>query len=201
MDLEVVGRLALLFDDDTMTTFFNSVAALVDWNSRSIDRDDIRHLLSAPPLSRSRRCPPNDPLDSDLDLSWVIKPSVVGGFEKSALIAKRAQQKGKIAVISASMQYCMQKTYYKTTSLISISCKAIALLAGQITKVAMLAFEYGKNLGIVTALILFAMEEFPQLRAIVDQGFDKPESVDILTAKHAELAAQAIDSLPEMMQK
>jgi hypothetical protein len=40
----------------------------------------------------------------------------------------------------------MQKTYYKTASLISNSCKAIALLAGQTTEVAMLAFEYGKNL-------------------------------------------------------
>ena len=40
----------------------------------------------------------------------------------------------------------MQKTYYKTASLISNSCKAIALLAGQSAEVAMLAFEYGKNL-------------------------------------------------------
>lgn len=45
-----------------------------------------------------------------------------------------------------SMEYYMQKTYYKTASLISNSCKAIALLAGQTTEVAMLAFEYGKNL-------------------------------------------------------
>jgi geranyl diphosphate synthase len=44
------------------------------------------------------------------------------------------------------MEYYMQKTYYKTASLISNSCKAIALLAGQTTEVAMLAFEYGKNL-------------------------------------------------------
>eukprot|EP00257_Ricinus_communis_P021882 XP_015581458.1 solanesyl diphosphate synthase 3, chloroplastic/mitochondrial isoform X2 [Ricinus communis] len=142
-----------------------------------------------------------------------------------------------------SMEYYMQKTYYKTASLISNSCKAIALLAGQTAEVAMLAFEYGKNLGlafqliddvldftgtsaslgkgslsdirhgIVTAPILFAMEEFPQLRAVVDRGFDKPGNVDIaleylgksrgiqrtreLAAKHANLAAAAIDSLPE----
>ncbi|KAF2314462.1 hypothetical protein GH714_026673 [Hevea brasiliensis] len=142
-----------------------------------------------------------------------------------------------------SMEYYMQKTYYKTASLISNSCKAIALLAGQTTEVATLAFEYGKNLGlafqliddvldftgtfaslgkdslsdirhgIVTAPILFAIEEFPQLRAVVQQGFDNPENVDIaleylgksrgihrtreLAAKHASLAAAAIDSLPE----
>ena len=44
------------------------------------------------------------------------------------------------------MQYYLEKTYYKTASLISNSCKAIALLAGQTTEVATLAFEYGKNL-------------------------------------------------------
>ncbi|KAF9680340.1 hypothetical protein SADUNF_Sadunf06G0111100 [Salix dunnii] len=142
-----------------------------------------------------------------------------------------------------SMEYYMQKTYYKTASLISNSCKAIALLAGQTTEVAMLAFEYGKNLGlayqliddvldftgtssslgkgslsdihhgIVTAPLLFAMEEFPQLRSAIDRGFDKPENIDAaldylgksrgiqrtreLAAKHANLAAAAINSLPE----
>ncbi|GLT61221.1 hypothetical protein SLA2020_339430 [Shorea laevis] len=138
----------------------------------------------------------------------------------------------------------MQKTYYKTASLIANSCKAIALLAGQTTEVAMLPYEYGKNLvwlayqliddvldftgtsaslgkgslsdirhGIITAPILFAMEEFPQLHAVVDQGFDNPANVDLaleylgksrgiqrareLATKHANLAAAAIDSLPE----
>ena len=45
-----------------------------------------------------------------------------------------------------SMEYYMLKTYYKTASLISNSCKAIALLAGQTAGVAMLAYEYGRNL-------------------------------------------------------
>lgn len=44
------------------------------------------------------------------------------------------------------MEYYMEKTYYKTASLISNSCKAIAILAGQTAEVAVLAFEYGKNL-------------------------------------------------------
>ncbi|XP_030969282.1 solanesyl diphosphate synthase 3, chloroplastic/mitochondrial isoform X1 [Quercus lobata] len=142
-----------------------------------------------------------------------------------------------------SMEYYMQKTYYKTASLISNSCKAIALLGGQTSEVAMLAYEYGKNLGlayqliddvldftgtsaslgkgslsdirhgIITAPILFAMEEFPQLREVVDRGFDDPANVDValdylgksrgiqrareLAKKHANIAAEAIDSLPE----
>ncbi|CAN6996146.1 unnamed protein product [Brassica rapa subsp. trilocularis] len=142
-----------------------------------------------------------------------------------------------------SMDYYMQKTYYKTASLISNSCKAIALLAGQSAEVAMLAFEYGRNLGlafqliddvldftgtsaslgkgslsdirhgIITAPILFAMEEFPQLRTVVDQLEKDPTNVDIaleylgkskgiqrtreLAIEHANLAAAAIGSLPE----
>ena len=49
-------------------------------------------------------------------------------------------------ISTCSMQYYMEKTYYKTASLISNSCKAIALLAGQTAEVATLAHEYGKNL-------------------------------------------------------
>ncbi|CAN1829740.1 Solanesyl diphosphate synthase 3, chloroplastic/mitochondrial [Linum perenne] len=110
-----------------------------------------------------------------------------------------------------SMEYYMEKTYYKTASLISNSCKAVALLAGQTAEVATLAFEYGRNLGlafqliddvldftgtsaslgkgslsdirhgIVTAPILFAIEEFPQLRTIVDQGFEDPKNVNLVS--------------------
>ncbi|KAG5541958.1 hypothetical protein RHGRI_021700 [Rhododendron griersonianum] len=116
-------------------------------------------------------------------------------------------------------------------------------LVGQTAEVSTLAYEYGKNLGlafqliddvldftgtstslgkgslsdihhgIVTAPILFAMEEFLQLRAVVNRGFEDPADVDLaldylgksqgiqrtreLAAKHATLAAAAIDSLPE----
>ncbi|OEL38340.1 Solanesyl-diphosphate synthase 1, mitochondrial [Dichanthelium oligosanthes] len=142
-----------------------------------------------------------------------------------------------------SMDYYLQKTYYKTAALISNSCKAIAVLAGQTTEVQALAYQYGRYLGIayqliddildftgtsaslgkaslsdihqgiVTAPILFAMEEFPELREIVEQGFDDPSNVKtaleylsksqgmertrLLAAEHAKLAADAIDGLPE----
>ncbi|KAL3520593.1 hypothetical protein ACH5RR_018742 [Cinchona calisaya] len=142
-----------------------------------------------------------------------------------------------------SMDYYMQKTYYKTASLISNSCKAIALLTGHTAEVAMLAYDYGKNLGlafqliddvldftgtssslgkgslsdirhgIITAPILFAIEEFPELRSIVARGFDNPANVDLaleylgrsqgiqrtreLATMHANLASAAIGSLPE----
>ncbi|KAK7385976.1 hypothetical protein VNO78_31990 [Psophocarpus tetragonolobus] len=65
MDLEVVGRHTMLFDDDGMAAFVNSAEALVEWNALSIDRYDVRHLLSAPLPPRLKRRPP--PPESDLD--------------------------------------------------------------------------------------------------------------------------------------
>ncbi|MED6221060.1 Solanesyl diphosphate synthase 3, chloroplastic/mitochondrial [Stylosanthes scabra] len=158
----------------------------------------------------------------------------------------------RASIALASLQNT-EKTYCKTASLISNSCKAIAVLAGQTAEVATLASDYGKNLGlafqliddvldftgtssslgksslsdirhilshssdsslgIITAPMLFAIEEFPQLRAVVDEGFDNPDNVDIaleylaksrgiqrtkeLAEMHANLAAATIDSLPE----
>ncbi|KAL5224162.1 hypothetical protein ABZP36_010801 [Zizania latifolia] len=52
-----------------------------------------------------------------------------------------------------SMEYYLQKTYYKTASLISNSCKAVAILAGHTAEVSMLAYEYGRNLGLAFQLI------------------------------------------------
>ncbi|KAH6775768.1 hypothetical protein C2S52_013329 [Perilla frutescens var. hirtella] len=54
MDLEIVGRHALLFDDDSSAAFVNSGDALVEWHSLQIDRYDVRHLLSDPPPPRRR---------------------------------------------------------------------------------------------------------------------------------------------------
>nr|XP_027061544.1 splicing factor, suppressor of white-apricot homolog isoform X2 [Coffea arabica] len=61
MDLEVVGRHALLFDDDAMASFVNSGDALVEWNSLLIDRYDVRHLLSGPLPPGRRRNPQTSP--------------------------------------------------------------------------------------------------------------------------------------------
>ena len=74
MDLEVVGRHAMLFDDDGMAAFVNSAEALVEWNSLSIDRYDVRHLLSSPLPPRLKRRPPQP--EPDLDhLRYLDLPS------------------------------------------------------------------------------------------------------------------------------
>ncbi|XP_057815639.1 solanesyl-diphosphate synthase 1, mitochondrial isoform X1 [Cryptomeria japonica] len=141
-----------------------------------------------------------------------------------------------------SMEYYMQKTFCKTASLMANSCKAIALLAGQPREVAMLAYDYGRNLGlayqlvddvldytgttaslgkgplsdirqgIVTAPMLYALEEFPELHGVIGRRFKKSGDVDYaleilgksqgirkakqLAAEHADRAASAVDSFP-----
>lgn len=40
--------------------------------------------------------------------------------------------------------------------------------------------------GIVTAPILYAMEEFPELRSVVDRGLDNPANVDLVSFCHYE---------------
>ncbi|MCL7032950.1 hypothetical protein MKW94_012927 [Papaver nudicaule] len=159
------------------------------------------------------------------------------------LVTGETMQMASTSEQRCSMDQYMQKTYYKTASLIANSCKAIALLAGQATDVAMLAYNYGRNLGlayqliddvldftgtsaslgkgslsdirhgIITAPMLFAIEEFPQLQEVINRGFNDPADVDLaleylgksrgierakeLATEHANLAASAINSLPE----
>ncbi|KAI3840808.1 hypothetical protein MKW92_034794 [Papaver armeniacum] len=159
------------------------------------------------------------------------------------LVTGETMQMASTSEQRCSMDQYMQKTYYKTASLIANSCKAIALLAGQATDVAMLAYNYGRNLGlayqliddvldftgtsaslgkgslsdirhgILTAPILFAIEEFPQLQEVINRGFSDPADVDLaleylgksrgiqrakeLATEHANLAASAINSLPQ----
>ncbi|KAI3456904.1 hypothetical protein Pfo_013567 [Paulownia fortunei] len=68
MDLEIVGRHDLLFDDDATAAFVNSGDALVDWHSLQIDRYDVRHLLSSPPPPRRRNGNSEPILLDDLSL-------------------------------------------------------------------------------------------------------------------------------------
>ncbi|KAI3915467.1 hypothetical protein MKW92_023549 [Papaver armeniacum] len=160
------------------------------------------------------------------------------------LVTGEIMQMNSTSEQQCSMDQYMRKTYYKTASLIANSCKSVAILAtGQENEVAMLAYDYGRNLGlayqliddvldftgtsaslgkgslsdirhgIITAPILFAIEEFPQLQEVVNRGFDDPKDVDLsleylgksrgiqraieLAKEHANLAASAINSLPQ----
>ncbi|KMS96245.1 hypothetical protein BVRB_000530 isoform A [Beta vulgaris subsp. vulgaris] len=73
VEIEVVGRHAMLFDDDATAAFVNSKDALIEWNSLSIDRFDVRNLLPNPPasfrtLTGHGSVPPDAHLEPQLDL-------------------------------------------------------------------------------------------------------------------------------------
>jgi geranyl diphosphate synthase len=109
----------------------------------------------------------------------------------------------------SSMDHYVQKTFYKTASLIANSSKAIALLGGHGDESARLAYDYGKHLGlafqfqddvldfigsdsllgkptlgdlkegIATAPVLFAVEEFPELSELVERRFKHSGDVQL----------------------
>ncbi|KAK0712983.1 isoprenoid synthase domain-containing protein [Lasiosphaeria miniovina] len=106
-----------------------------------------------------------------------------------------------------ALTYYLQKTYLKTASLISKSCRAAALLGGSDAQTVDAAYSYGKNLGLAfqlvddmldytrserelgkpagadlelglaTAPLLFAWKTMPELGALVGRKFAKDGDV------------------------
>eukprot|EP00455_Lapot_gusevi_P016175 TRINITY_DN1827_c0_g1_i2.p1 TRINITY_DN1827_c0_g1~~TRINITY_DN1827_c0_g1_i2.p1 ORF type:complete len:426 (-),score=58.84 TRINITY_DN1827_c0_g1_i2:82-1359(-) len=103
-----------------------------------------------------------------------------------------------------SLRYYTTKSFYKTASLIANSCKAAAVLAGHNEMVQDIAYAYGTHLGLAfqiiddmldvegntetlgkpanndmnsglaTAPVLFAAEEYPQLKDMISTNFRRP---------------------------
>ena len=106
-----------------------------------------------------------------------------------------------------TLRYYLQKTYLKTASLISKSCRAAALLGGADAHTVDAAYSYGRNLGLAfqlvddmldytrsgadlgkpagadlelglaTAPLLFAWKQTPELGALVGRKFEKEGDV------------------------
>ncbi|KAI3967583.1 hypothetical protein MKW92_004762 [Papaver armeniacum] len=155
-----------------------------------------------------------------------LEVSTVLGTAAEDLIAGEMMQMASQSEKHCNMDQYMQKTYYKTASLIANSCKAVALLADlgnelidDVLDFTGTSASLGKGSlsdirhGIITAPVLFAAEEFPDLQAVINRGFDDPANVDLaleylqkshgiqrakeLAIEHANMAASAIDSFPE----
>ena len=105
--------------------------------------------------------------------------------------------------LTKSLEYYLEKTYLKSASLISKSCRAAAILGGATEEVADAAFVYGKHmglafqliddvldytvtseelgkpanadleLGLATAPTFYAWEEFPELGEMIERGFSR----------------------------
>lgn len=85
---------------------------------------------------------------------------IVFTFVYSSVHSTMSLANSDIDSSKCSMEYYLQKTYYKTSSLISNSCKAVAILAGHTAEVSVLAYEYGRNLVCGTFLIPFSWIHF-----------------------------------------
>ena len=107
-----------------------------------------------------------------------------------------------------ALTYYLQKTYLKTASLISKSCRAAAILGGSDAATVEAAYSYGKNiglafqlvddmldytrsakelgkpagadlqLGLATAPLLFAWKSMPELGALVGRKFEEEGDVE-----------------------
>ncbi len=144
--------------------------------------------------------------------------------------------------VDISMDTYLQKTYYKTATLFANSSKAAGVLSEVSEETAETLYEYGRNLGLafqivddifdftssadalgkpagsdlkdghLTAPVIYALEEKPELKTLIQQEFE--ESGDLekalaliedtkcfersrdLAAHHAKLAVEHIGQLP-----
>ncbi|XP_063979631.1 all trans-polyprenyl-diphosphate synthase PDSS1 isoform X1 [Diachasmimorpha longicaudata] len=136
--------------------------------------------------------------DVTLTLSQVITDLVQGEF----------MQLGSKETENERFAHYLTKTYRKTASLIANSAKATAILAGADERLAELAFQYGRNiglafqlvddlldfvsssstmgkptaadlkLGLATAPVLFACERYPELNPMIMRRFQEPGDVE-----------------------
>ncbi|CAK7201936.1 coq1 putative hexaprenyl diphosphate synthase [Sporothrix eucalyptigena] len=128
----------------------------------------------------------------------------------------------------ATLQYYLQKTYLKTASLISKSCRAAALLGGVDNATVESAYSYGKNLGLAfqlvddmldytrsakelgkpagadlelglaTAPLLFAWRDRPELGELVGRKFSQPG--DAQKAREIVLSTDGIEQTRALAQ-
>ncbi|KAF9434247.1 coq1 putative hexaprenyl diphosphate synthase [Entomortierella beljakovae] len=193
-------------------------------------------------------------------ISTVIANLVEGEFMQ---LRNGQIENGKGGKGMTTFEYYMEKTYMKTASLISKSCRSSAVLGGATDEVCDIAYTYGKNiglafqassslmmmttmttttmltddmldftsnseefgkpagadlkLGIATAPVLFAWEEYPELGKLIKRNFNGEGDVEtawnlvlksqglaqtrLLAQIHCKKAIDAISLLPDSLAK
>ena len=137
-------------------------------------------------------------------MSTVITNLVEGEFMQLKNTA--ADEKNPVFT-DDTLSYYLQKTYLKTGSLISKSCRSTAVLGHSAPEVVEASYQYGRNLGLAfqlvddmldytvteaelgkpagadlelglaTAPLLFAWKQFPELGPLVGRKFSQPGDV------------------------
>lgn len=144
---ELIHTASLLHDDviDNAVTRRSSSSANVQFgNKMAVLAGDFLLGRASVALARLR-----DPEVTEL-LATVIANLVEGEFMQ---LKNTSQDESKPVFTDDTISYYLQKTYLKTASLISKSCRAAALLGDGAPEVVEAAYSYGRNLGLAFQLV------------------------------------------------
>lgn len=144
---ELIHTASLLHDDvidNAVTRRASSSANLQFGNKMAVLAGDFLLGRASVALARLR-----DPEVIEL-LATVIANLVEGEFMQ---LKNTSQDEANPVFTEDTISYYLQKTYLKTASLISKSCRAAALLGDTAPEVVEAAYSYGRNLGLAFQLV------------------------------------------------
>jgi geranylgeranyl pyrophosphate synthase len=144
---ELIHTASLLHDDviDNALTRRSSNSANIQFgNKMAVLAGDFLLGRASVALARLR-----DPEVTEL-LATVIANLVEGEFMQ---LKNTAEDEKNPVFTDETISYYLQKTYLKTASLISKSCRAAALLGHSTPEVVEAAYSYGRNLGLAFQLV------------------------------------------------
>ncbi|KAJ3194086.1 coq1 putative hexaprenyl diphosphate synthase, partial [Irineochytrium annulatum] len=200
---EMIHTASLLHDDviDTADTRRGSNTANAEYgNKMAILAGDFLLARSSVALARLRN------VEVVELLSTVIGDLVEGEFMQLRNNAVSSTS-GDNGTVVGAFDYYLEKTFMKTASLIAKSCRAAAVLGGCEHDVAEACFQFGRNLGLAfqlvddmldftstasafgkpvnadlklglaTAPVLYASEEYPELLPLIERQFSKAGDV------------------------
>lgn len=144
---ELIHTASLLHDDviDGAVTRRSSNSANIQFgNKMAVLAGDFLLGRASIALARLR-----DPEVTEL-IGTVIANLVEGEFMQ---LKNTAQDEKNPVFTEDTISYYLQKTYLKTASLISKSCRSAAVLSGSAPEVVEAAYSYGRNLGLAFQLV------------------------------------------------
>lgn len=144
---ELIHTASLLHDDvidNAVTRRANSSANLAFGNKMAVLAGDFLLGRASVALARLR-----DPEVTEL-MATVIANLVEGEFMQ---LKNTAQDEANPQYTDETLSYYLQKTYLKTASLISKSCRSAAVLGRSAPEVIEASYAYGRNLGLAFQLV------------------------------------------------
>ncbi|KAE8395347.1 terpenoid synthase [Aspergillus alliaceus] len=165
---ELIHTASLLHDDvidNAITRRSSSSANLQFGNKMAVLAGDFLLGRASVALARLR-----DPEVVEL-LATVIANLVEGEFMQ---LKNTASDEKNPVFTDETISYYLQKTYLKTASLISKSCRAAALLGDSTPEVVEAAYSYGRNLGLAFQLVDDMLDY-----SVSDAELGKPSGADL----------------------